>query len=164
MGREKKAAYCCPDYSSQYQDPNDVMVDGPHSHINEKNDQQGDYEAEDASYRINIYAAVDSWRSYNNGIGSITVTAPTQGLNPAASTSEPAIPTQPRTHFTPYQPLRLVQNYTRYPAYRVDKSYRFSYGVKERQVVHGLTPSQLNCSGTNEKLVLQGFSQSQPSL
>jgi NLI interacting factor-like phosphatase len=162
MGKKKKAAYYRPDFSSQYQDSNDVMVDGPHDHINERNDQQGDYEAEDASYRINIYAAVDSWRSYSNGIGSITVTAPTQGLNSAASTSGTG--NYARTEFTPYQPLRSVQNYTRYPTYRVDKSYRFSYRVNERQDVHGLTQSQLNFSGTNEKLVWQGFSQSQPSL
>src|SRR5271170_4413010 len=144
MGRKKKAAYYRPDFSSQYQDPNDVMVDDPHDHINERNDQ-GDYEAEDASYRINIYTAVDSWRSYSNGIGSITVTAPTQGLNSAASTSGPG--NYARTEFTPYQPLRSVQNYTRYPTYRVDKSYRFSYRVNERQVVHG-TQSKLNFSGT----------------
>ena len=50
------------------------------------------------------------------------------------------LPSQPygqsqHSHFTPYQPLRSVQSYARYPEYRVNKSYRVSNGERERQVI-----------------------------
>lgn len=92
-----------------------------------------DYENED---RINIYKIVDSWRSYRNDGHSLQSSFATQpyhilGSDPARSTMNVNSHT-----FTPYQPLRLVHNYARYPSYRVDKSYRVSNGTRERQVVH----------------------------
>lgn len=44
-------------------------------------------------------------------------------------------PPQARQHYQPYQPLRLVHSYARYPSYRVDKPYRVSNGTHERNVV-----------------------------
>ncbi|KAK5061454.1 hypothetical protein LTR84_007997 [Exophiala bonariae] len=92
-----------------------------------------DYENED---RINIYKTVDSWRSYRNdghSLQSSIMTQPYQilGSNPTRSAMNVNAPA-----FTPYQPLRLVHNYARYPSYRVDKPYRVSNGARERQAVH----------------------------
>lgn len=86
--------------------------------------------------RINIYRTVDSWRSYpkdGHNLQSSILPQPYQVLG--SNSTQPTMNARAAT-FTPYQPLRLVHNYARYPSYRVDKPYRVSNGTIERQAVH----------------------------
>ena len=83
----------------------------------------------DAEYaKVNIYAAVDSWRSYGGTNGTSPQNLIPQ-FNPSASAFTPLnnTPSQvPPAQFTPYQPLRLVENYIRYSKYRINKASRYS--------------------------------------
>ena len=191
--------------------------------------QQGDYSDHYTWYcqnRINIYAAVDSWRSYRNDttnlqtatgsqspyqpspppfgigqqqvqpLGSQAATAgawtnyrrhsqemssppplgqqvyPTasQGMNPTALSFHPSTSAE-HSHFTPYQPLRSVHNYARYPSYRVDKFCRVSNGTAERQMIQlarnalqGLSQAQPQSQAQRQSLVQpQGQVRSQPA-
>lgn len=82
---------------------------------------------------VDIYALVDSWRSYKNDATNLQTQAGST-LNATAEPFEP--PTKaPQQHYTPHEPLRSVHTYARYPSYRVDKPYRVSNGTKERNVV-----------------------------
>lgn len=75
---------------------------------------------------VNIYTLVDSWRSYRNDTTNLQSTSGAlSGLNAAAPTFQP----QPYQ----YQQHRSVQNYARYPSYRVDKSYRVSNDTRDHQ-------------------------------
>ncbi|KIW96840.1 uncharacterized protein Z519_02231 [Cladophialophora bantiana CBS 173.52] len=118
--------------------------------------RQGDYYDCYSQDRIDIYNAVDSWRSYGNDNSSLKTgtnfqsfyssyhgyvggpqhrmdpLAP-QGVNAGSSVFQPSH-VRP-SHYTPYQPLRSVHNYARYPTYRVDKLYRISDGTRERDIV-----------------------------
>ena len=152
MGRREDASYH-PDRLSQLPDLSSAPQPNLNQHGDDENrQQQGGYGYYDDQARTNIYAAVDGWRSYSNGSGSLAAAvnphhgAPTYGLNPSASTFQPGAhtdSTQSRTQSTPFQPLRSAQNYARYPrAYRVDKLYRFSSGVNEKQIVKGLSQPQ----------------------
>ncbi|ETI23041.1 hypothetical protein G647_04837 [Cladophialophora carrionii CBS 160.54] len=148
--------------------------------------QQGDYYDcyRYCQDRVDIYAAVDAWRSYRDGTNNLQTAAdfqpffqsrPTffgsgqqhlpgwtppghngslgapqgqqiyapaplgqqpyplapQAMNPYTRPSAPV----EHSHFKPYQPLRLVHSYARYPSYRVNKPYRVSNGTVERQVI-----------------------------
>ncbi|KAK4941654.1 hypothetical protein LTR66_014779 [Elasticomyces elasticus] len=76
---------------------------------------------------INIYAAVDSWRSYANDNSNLhTSTRALSSLSPEASPFVPASlpPTQARRHYTPYQPLRV------------------SNGVNEKAIVEAVAREQ----------------------
>lgn len=91
--------------------------------------------------RVNIYKTVDSWRAYKNdnlNLQSCLTANPCLPLG--SSNANIANSSRPRLNarapaFTPYQPLRLVHNFARYPTYRVDKSYRVSNGTRERQIL-----------------------------
>lgn len=86
--------------------------------------------------RINIYQTVDSWRSYpkdGHTLQSSILSQPYQVLG--SNSTQPNMNARAPT-FTPYQPLRLVHNHSRYPSYRVDKPYRVTNGTRERQAVH----------------------------
>lgn len=100
--------------------------------------------------RINIYQLVDSWRSYRNdavNLQSLTNAEPSQSqavLNrvyqPEPQGLDAAAPSfhsshLAGSHYTPYQPLRSVHNYARYPTYRVNKQYRVSDGTREREII-----------------------------
>lgn len=77
---------------------------------------------------VNIYAVVDSWRSYKNDTTNLqSITA--AELNATA----PAF--QPSFQYKLYESLRSVHDYARYPSYRIDKPYRVSNGSTERQIV-----------------------------
>ena len=91
--------------------------------------------------RINIYKIVDSWRSYKdddlNLQSSLAANPylPLGSFNANITNSTQSSLNARAPAFTPYQPLRLVHNYARYPTYRVDKSYRVSDGARERQML-----------------------------
>lgn len=97
-----------------------------------------------------MYKIVDSWRSYRDdpidlqsqsGHASCVLNqqqqqvyqSDPQDLTASAPSFQPS--QSRRSHFVPYQPLRLVRNYARYPKYRVNKPYRTSDGTRERQIV-----------------------------
>lgn len=111
-----------------------------------------------AQDRINIYKTVDSWRSYRNDAVTLQTSTDPQryqptyyGVNMPASQPQPVSQSGLRelnpdassfynshsqgSHYTPYQTLRSVHHYARYPTYRVDKPYRTSDGTRERQIV-----------------------------
>ncbi|KIX93654.1 uncharacterized protein Z520_10560 [Fonsecaea multimorphosa CBS 102226] len=115
--------------------------------------RQGDYFDCYNQYRIDIYNAVDSWRSYRNDDSTLQSAGyyqsayhgsagnPQHQMYPPAtarlgvgSSAAQASQVQP-SYYTPYQPLRSVHNYARYPTYRVDKPYRVSDGTRERYIV-----------------------------
>lgn len=94
---------------------------------------QGDYCAHSSLAGIDIYALVDSWRSYKDDTENLqSVAHPPTPLNAAALPFEPA---QSVPYYQPYESLRSVHHYARYPSCRVDKPYRISDGTRERQVV-----------------------------
>ena len=81
---------------------------------------------------VNIYAAVDSCRSYSGNSGTSPQNLLPAQINSAAPTFTPLGNAPSQVHppqFTPYQPLRLVENYSRYPRYRIDKASRYSSNV-----------------------------------
>lgn len=98
-----------------------------------------DYEYED---RVNIYTTVDSWRSYRNDTSNLRSSTTLRSYQPLGSSNANvanSVQSDLNIHapnFTPYQPLRSVHNYARYPTYRVDKPYRVSNGTRERQTLH----------------------------
>lgn len=113
-----------------------------HQRQNANENDLGISDLEDLESIVNIYKAVDAWRSYRNDSTNLSSNA-IRG-NPAYNVHAP--------EFTPFQvgqdgsyrptethhSLRSVQNYARYPSYRVDKFYRpghlgFSDGVPATQ-------------------------------
>jgi hypothetical protein len=98
-----------------------------------------EYEYED---RVNIYQLVDSWRSYRNDTLNLQSSLTPQSYQPLGSSNANganSVQSGLNIHaptFTPYQPLRSVHNYARYPTYRVDKPCRVSNGTRERQILH----------------------------
>ena len=67
-------------------------------------------------------------------LGSQTYPPTTQATNTSVLPLQPA-PRAEHSHFKPYQPLRSVHNYARYPSCRVNTSYRVSTGIPEKQVI-----------------------------
>lgn len=101
-------------------------------------DGKGDYFSNSSLASVNIYALVDSWRSYRNDSNTLQhLSGSATVLNATAASFVPthSEPTQTRTNSKPYEALRSVYNYTRYPSYRVDKSYRKSSGTAEKCIV-----------------------------
>src|SRR5277367_3077404 len=93
---------------------------------------------------------VDAWRSYRKDGTTFSGERNDRSLNPTASEFSPAGPLtnnlqfQAKSHFKPYQPLRSVHSYARYPEYRVTKATtRFSNGASVAQLLQnsGLNPS-----------------------
>ena len=118
---------------------------------------QGDYASLKAQ-GFDAYAIVDAWRSYREDRTTLSGERNDQSINPTASEfwSSDALTNrlqlQSTSHFKPYQPLRSVHNYTRYPEYRVTKaSSRFSTGTSEAQLVQNFRPSGLNPSCTESR-------------
>ena len=117
--------------------------------LSERLDQvlRGDYYACYDYYdqdRVNVYKLVDSWRSYRQdtvNLQSSTNPPTAQSVQlPLGSTGTTFMPSTRglnihAAHFTPYQALRSVHNYARYPTYRVNKVSRVSDGDRERHVV-----------------------------
>lgn len=96
--------------------------------------RQGEYNGQNNQSSVDIYALVDSWRSYSTDTTNLqTTTASTASLNAAAPAFQPNLPQ--KSAFIPYGSLRSVHSYARYPSYRVDKSYRVSNGTAERRIV-----------------------------
>ncbi|KIX10603.1 uncharacterized protein Z518_01687 [Rhinocladiella mackenziei CBS 650.93] len=116
--------------------------------------QQGDYYEYLDRNRINIYKAVDSWRSYKNDSVNLQMTTGIQACSPATvltiGKGQPQQGYQPQvqglnanvrqfqtshSQFAANQFPRSVHNFARYSTYRVDKSYRVSDGPRKRRIV-----------------------------
>ncbi|KEF61670.1 uncharacterized protein A1O9_03238 [Exophiala aquamarina CBS 119918] len=99
------------------------------------------YHEHEYENRVNTYETVDSWRAYKDDDLNLQSSLTSNPYQPLGS-SNGNIPTSAQLGlnarapaFTPYQPRRLVHNCARYPNYRVDKPYRVSNGVRERQIL-----------------------------
>lgn len=102
--------------------------------------RKGDYYGDFTEPAIDIYALVDSWRSYKDDTANLQSTVtPSSNLNATAPSFQPA---QNGSYYRPYEPLRSVHHYARYPAYRVNKPYRTSDGARERQLIEQAKKSQ----------------------
>lgn len=115
---------------------------------------QGDYRSL-KHQSFDAYAMVDAWRSYRKDGTTFSGERNDRSLNPTASEFSPAGPLtnnlqfQAKSHFKPYQPLRSVHSYARYPEYRVTKATtRFSNGASVAQRVQSFQNSGLNPSYT----------------
>jgi NLI interacting factor-like phosphatase len=114
--------------------------------------RQGDY----GSWRpqsFDAYAIVDAWRSYREDRTTLTEQHIDRTMNPTASEFSSAVALanhlqlQSNPHFKPYEPLRSVHNYARYPQHRVAKApIRFSNRTSEAQLVKSFRNSGLNSS------------------
>lgn len=94
---------------------------------------KGDYYGNFSEAGIDIYALVDSWRSYKDDTTNLqSAVTPSSNLNASAPSFQPA---QTGSYYRPYEPLRSVHHYARYPTYRVNKPYRTSDGARERQLI-----------------------------
>ncbi|KAK5098733.1 hypothetical protein LTS08_006111 [Lithohypha guttulata] len=96
--------------------------------------RKGEYNRQNHKTNIDIYALVDSWRSYKDDASNLQTATSTSGaLNAHAAPFQPnystAGPTNPK--FKPYEPL----------SYRVDKAYRVSNGIAERKMVQDAAPA-----------------------
>lgn len=101
---------------------------------------QGDYHGNYSQASVDIYALVDSWRSYKDDTTNLqSGTTSSSSLNAAAPSFQPA---QTGSYYKPYEPLRSVHHYARYPTYRVNKPYRTSDGTKERQLIQQATEAE----------------------
>lgn len=90
---------------------------------------QGEYYGNhQPSTAVDIYALVDSWRSYRNDTTNLQ-TSTASSLNATAQSFEPSARRLQSTSAN--EALRSVHNYARYPNYRVNKSYRVSNGTKQ---------------------------------
>ena len=121
---------------------------------------QGEYYGNNISLTgIDIYALVDSWRSYRNDATNLQ-TSTASILSAEAEPFEPS--SKVRQYYTPYEPLRSVHNYARYPSYRVDKPYRISNGAHERNTVEATHASKKkgkkSKKGAKEELIPSGSS------
>jgi hypothetical protein len=120
--------------SRPWHNSRDKAQTGPLSQQPQKaQNTQGDYYGNSHRAAVDIYALVDSWRSYKDDTTNLqSSTTLSSSLNAAAVPFQPA---QNGSYYKPYEPLRSVHHYTRYPTYRVDKPYRTSDGAKERQLI-----------------------------
>lgn len=105
---------------------------------------QGEYHGETHNTGVDIYALVDSWRSYSTDATNLqSTTSNTANLNATAPAFEPSLSQSTAvTGHKPYEKLRSVHSYARYPSYRVDKSYRVSNGTAERKIVEANNAAQ----------------------
>ena len=113
---------------------------------------QGDWHSS-RSETLEAYAIEDAWRSYREDSTALNGERSNHTLNPIAAEFTPAdtLPShlwlQPTSYFQPYQPLRSVHSYARYPEYRVTKAAtRFSNGNSEVHVVKNIRNSTLSSS------------------
>ena len=118
---------------------------------------QGDYGSL-KHQSFDAYAMVDAWRSYREDGTTLGRERNDRSLNPTASEFSPAdpltsnLPFQAKSHFKPYQPLRSVHSYARYPEYRVTKATtRFSNGASVAQRFQSFQNSGLNPSYTESR-------------
>jgi hypothetical protein len=107
---------------------------------------------------FDAYAMVDAWRSYREDGTTLSGEHNDRSLNPTASDFSPAssltndLQFQAKSHFKPYQPLRSVHSYARYPEYRVTKTTtRFSNGASVAQLLQSFQDSGLNPSYTESR-------------
>ncbi|KAJ9663498.1 hypothetical protein H2198_000764 [Neophaeococcomyces mojaviensis] len=132
--------------------------------------QKGEYGGVPTLTGVDIYALVDSWRSYKNDTTNLQTTTSAQSrLNAAATDFVPTsgLYTSQISSYAPYQPLRSVHNYARYPSYRVNKHYRVSDGNAERKVLENARSAMYIASAkplpTNGTQPSAGFAGRYPS-
>jgi hypothetical protein len=134
--------------------PSDVWR--PRGYLNQYTGQ-GDYGSPKPP-SFNAYATVDAWRSYREDRTTLSGERNNQTLNATASEISPTqclanhLQLQSNPHFKPYEPLRSVHNYARYPEYRVTKDpTRFSNGTFEAHPVRSFRNPGLNLPSTKSR-------------